>query len=222
MYAVRLLAQQRGDPYNPTTNRGQRRSPPPNRTTRQRRQQWATIANSLGHSLSRFGFISAVQVAYSGHENAYQLVLADFVWAARTWFLCDPVIDHLNTVHPRFGSHILTTLQQGPRSSFLLSAGLINLLDNAPTTTALVRHCAALRRCGRRHRSWQSARCEVHSRPEVIRLAFVCHQGRHCCTQFPHLDAAFLLVYLLSGQPLFGHNPLHLVLVRACPGETKC
>jgi hypothetical protein len=64
-------------------------------------------------------FRRAVVRAYERPGNASQLVLADFVWAARDELFGTPAIEALNIAHPLFGSHVLTTLNMGPQSPFL-------------------------------------------------------------------------------------------------------
>lgn len=88
-------------------------------------KSWTTIVDNLDHLRFIADFEVAVCVAYWDDDNACQLVLADFVWAARTWLLCDPIIHKLNNLHPRFGNHVLTTVAKGPQSPVLRAEKLL-------------------------------------------------------------------------------------------------
>lgn len=74
-------------------------------------------------------FAQAVRTAYSGKDshdvphNTCQPILADFVWVARSLLLGTSFIEQLNVEYPRFGSHVLTTLNKGPQSPFVMSDG---------------------------------------------------------------------------------------------------
>lgn len=77
-------------------------------------------------------FMGAVKAACINSEESSQIVLADFVWAARDWLLTRPVIEALNLEYPQFGSRVLSTMTQGPKSSFIQANGL-------PTPTEMTR-----------------------------------------------------------------------------------
>lgn len=68
-------------------------------------------------------FTDAVDKAYGGHNGeATQVVLADFVWVAQAWLHRHPMIEELNIRHPKFGSHILSTWNNGGPKSFVVQA----------------------------------------------------------------------------------------------------
>lgn len=77
-------------------------------------------------------FRLAVKVACKNSDESSQIVLADFVWAARSWILTNPIIEALNLEYPQFGSRVLSTMTQGPKSSFIQANGL-------PTPTEMTR-----------------------------------------------------------------------------------
>lgn len=104
-------------------------------------QSWRTIAKTLGYPSFVLHFKLAVTLAYLDYNNACQLALADFVWAARAWLPGDRIIQELTRSFPQFGSHILTTMQKGPQSPFLLADKLLKDAATAPTST-LCPNCA--------------------------------------------------------------------------------
>lgn len=86
-------------------------------------------------------FTDAVDKAYKDLNYGGQLVLADFVWAGRAWLIRHPIIEELNIKYPKFGSHVLTTLNKGPQSSFIHADGqLTSAADTQPGT--LCANCA--------------------------------------------------------------------------------
>ncbi|KAG8158365.1 hypothetical protein KVR01_012126 [Diaporthe batatas] len=85
----------------------------------------ASIDGNVFHE----NFTDAVVMAYGTFKpqniplNPCQPILADFVWAARGRLLGKPFIEVLNMNYPRFGSHVLTTLNKGPQTRFLKFSG---------------------------------------------------------------------------------------------------
>lgn len=81
-------------------------------------------------------FTDAVTKAYGSHRFACRLILADFVWAASPWLRGHPTIQSLNVRYPQFGSHVFTTWNSGPQSSFIQGDG--QLTSNSETMSRIL------------------------------------------------------------------------------------